>query len=376
MVGMPHSSISLIVLVLSLTGAAASAVALAQDEHHLLYVAEPGIRDDAKLGGTGIVVFDIDHDHRFLRRIAVPALGTDAHPIAAKGICASAATGRLFVSTPRDLTCLDLSNDQVVWHKSYDSGCDRMSVSPDGKMLYEPTLEGKYWHVIDADNGNEIGKIITDSGAHNTVFGLDGRYVFLAGLHSPVLSIADAKTHSIARTVGPFAAPIRPFTVDGRSARCYVCVNDLLGFEVGDIVTGKKLCRVEVQGFSKGATARHGCPSHGVGLTPDEKEVWVTDAHNRRLHVFDNTVMPPKQVDSIALREEPGWITFSVDGRFAYPSTSDVIDTRTRKIVADLTDETGRQVHSEKLLEIDFAGDKVARTGDQFGIGRVTSDHP
>jgi len=34
----------------------------------------------------------------------------------------------------------------------------------------------------------------------------------------------------------------------------------------------------------------HGCPSHGIGLTPDEKEIWVTDAHNRRLHLFDATV--------------------------------------------------------------------------------------
>src|SRR5206468_9954569 len=144
----------------------------------------------------------------------------------------------------------------------------------------------------------------------------------------------------------PFAAAIRPFTVNGSSTLCYVCVNELLGFEIGDLATGKKLHRVEVAGFKQGPTQRHGCPSHGVGLTPDEKEVWVTDSHNRRLHVFDNTVMPPKQIDSIALREEPGWITFSIDGRFAYPSTGDVIDTRTRKIVADLTDEDGRQVHS------------------------------
>ena len=59
------------------------------------------------------------------------------------------------------------------------------------------------------------------------------------------------------------------------------------------------LARVEVQGFSKGKVARHGCPSHGIGLTPDEKEVWLCDAFNRRLHVFDVTVSPPKQVASI-----------------------------------------------------------------------------
>ena len=70
------------------------------------------------------------------------------------------------------------------------------------------------------------------------------------------------------------------------------------------------------------------------------------------------------------LRDEPGWITFSIDGRFAYPSTGDVIDARTRKIVAALKDETGRDVQSEKMLEVDFRGTEPIRAGDQFGFGR------
>ncbi len=59
-------------------------------------------------------------------------------------------------------------------------------------------------------------------------------------------------------------------------------VNELLGFEVGDLASGRKLHRVEVKGFKKGPTKRHGCPSHGIGLTPDEKELWLTDAFNSR----------------------------------------------------------------------------------------------
>ena len=47
--------------------------------------------------------------------------------------------------------------------------------------------------------------------------------------------------------------------------------------EVGDLKTGKMLHRVEVTGFEKGPVKRHGCPSHGIGLTPDEKELWLAD---------------------------------------------------------------------------------------------------
>jgi hypothetical protein len=38
-------------------------------EKHLLYVASPGIRNYTEYGGVGILVFDIDHGFRFLRRI-------------------------------------------------------------------------------------------------------------------------------------------------------------------------------------------------------------------------------------------------------------------------------------------------------------------
>ena len=157
----------------------------------------------------------------------------------------------------------------------------------------------------------------------------------------------------------------------GRQTLAYVNVNELLGFEIGDIKSGKMLHRVEVTGFEQGPTKRHGCPSHGIALSQDEKEVWLCDARNSRLHIFDNTVMPPKQIASIETRDQPGWITIGLDGRLVYPSTGEVIDAATRKIVATLTDENGRAVHSEKLIEIDFTGGVPVRAGDQFGIGGV-----
>ena len=99
----------------------------------------------------------------------------------------------------------------------------------------------------------------------------------------------------------------------------------------------------------------------------------MADAANKRLHIFDNTVMPPKQTATLALRDEPGWVTFSIDGRYAYPSTGDVIEVNTRKILLGLTDEKGNAVQSEKMLEIDFAGDLPVRAGNQFGLGNVVN---
>jgi hypothetical protein len=338
-------------------------------EQHLLYVGVPGIRDYLDWGGAGVLVFDIDHGHRFVKRIPTFATPANGKVEAVKGVCASARTGRMYICTTARMGCLDLVTEKMLWEKTYRGGCDRMAISPDGKVIYLPWLEGPNWHVVDAATGDVTSEVVTNSGSHNTVFGPDGREVYLAGLKSPLLSVADPATAKVTHTIGPFSNVIRPFTVNGKQTFCFVNVNELLGFEVGDLKSGKVLYQVEVKGFPKGPTLRHGCPAHGVGLTPDEKELWLSDAHNSTMHVFDATQMPPHQVADLKVRDQPGWVTFSIDGKYAYPSTGDVFEVKSKKLAAQLTDETGRHVASEKLLEIDFADGKPIRNGDQFGIG-------
>jgi DNA-binding beta-propeller fold protein YncE len=341
----------------------------ANKRHSLLYVVEPGIRNYVEFGGAGILVYDIDNGHKFVKRIQTPA-SQEKKPLNIKGVCACAATKKLYFTTLTKLYCVDVLTEKTLWEKALPDGCDRLSITPDGKWLYVPTLEKDHWNIVDAESGELVTRIETKNGAHNTVVSRDGSRMYLAGLRSGLLPVADTKTHKIVQTVGPFSAGIRPLTVNADQSLVFVTVNGLLGFEIGDLKAGKMTHRVAVQGYKTGPTKRHGCPSHGVGLTPDEKEVWVCDAFNSRVHVFDATVMPPKQTASVPLREQPGWVTFSVDGRFAYPSTGDVIDTKTKQIVASLMDEEGREVHSEKVVELIFDGDELVAVGDQFGVGR------
>ncbi len=336
----------------------------------LLYVATPGVRNDVAYGGLGMLVYDIDGGHKLARRFSTFQVEPEVPPENVKGIVAHAGTARVYVSTIKRIGAFDLGNDVPVWIRTYEGGCDRLALSPDGKVLYVPSLEGPHWLVVAAASGDVITRLEPKSGAHNTIFGPSGKAVYMAGLKSPLLSIADTSTHKLARTCGPFAASIRPFTVNGAETLVYVNVNELLGFEVGDLRSGKKLHRVEVPGFKRGPVKRHGCPSHGIGLTPDETELWVCDAFNKRMHLFDATMMPPRYKQSLALRDEPGWVTFSLDGKYGYPSTGEVFESKSKKLVATLSDETGRPVMSEKMLEIDFEGESPVRAGNQFGIGR------
>ena len=168
----------------------------------------------------------------------------------------------------------------------------------------------------------------------------------------------------------PSPSYVCPFTINGRASQVFANVDGLVGFEVGDLQTGLILDRVVIEGYQMEVAEKFECPSHGIGLTPDERELWVADGVDNRLHVFDATTYPPVASTTIEVRAQPRWVTFGIDGRYAYPSTGDVIDRESKKVVATLEDERRLFVHSERMLEIQFAGRDPIRAGDQAAAGQ------
>jgi DNA-binding beta-propeller fold protein YncE len=336
-----------------------------------LFAAVPGVRDYLGYGGHGLLIFDIDHGHKFIKRIPLNGLHPkNGLPSNVKGIAVSIPLHSVYVTTLEGLQRIDLITGKLIWEKPIPDGCDRLSVAPDGKTMYLPSLESHYWNVIDCETGNIIKRLDGFNKSHNTIYALSGKRAYLADIANTVVKIADTKTNTIIGQVGPFINFVRPFTINGKETRIFVNCNDLLGFEVGDLTTGRKIKQVVVEGWDKGPVRRHACPSHGIGLTPDEKEIWLCDGFNMRLHIFSGP-SPYQQLTTILLQDMPGWVTFTLDGKYAYPSSGEVIDVKTRKVVTTLKDEHFNNVESEKALEIDFKNGKPIKAGDQFGLGRV-----
>ncbi|WP_194201671.1 YncE family protein [Cyclobacterium xiamenense] len=334
-----------------------------------LYVAVPGIRNYLGYGGHGVLVFDIESGHRFVKRIPMRGYAANGKPSNVKGIAVSIPLNSLFISTLEGVQRLDLKTETLVWERAYEGGADRMSISPDGMTMYLPSLEKDFWNVINCETGDRIATIPVHERAHNTIYGPSGFYAYLADINSPYLHVADTRLHEVTRKIGPFSHGIRPFTINSEESLVFVNVNERLGFEVGDLQTGEVLAKIQVEGWDKGPVRRHGNPSHGIGLTPDESEIWICDGHNMRLHLFQ--AFPPyQQLTTIPLQDMPGWITFSLDGRFAYPSSGEVIDVETRKVLHLLQDEHHNYVASEKMIELHLLNGEVQAAGDQFGLGR------
>jgi DNA-binding beta-propeller fold protein YncE len=334
----------------------------AQEQRRYLYVALPGSDDADPDRSVRILVFDIANAHRLVRRIPLwPAVTGDAAE-AVRGIASHARTGRLYVSTTKRLAAIDLKTDTIVWEKSYEGHCcERMAVSPDGQTIYAPAFGSAKWYVVHAATGELRAAIGVTGWPRDTMYARDGKHAYLAAWDSPVLSVSDTASHELVKTVGPFSASLCPFTVNARGTLVFANVDGLVGFEVGDLQTGLVLDRVAAKGYDKDAAAQYECASHGIAFTPDGQELWVADGVRNQLHVFDAATYPPVALAAIELAAQPRSIAFSIDGRYAYTSTGDVLGVAARRSIGALEGPAGVRVNSEHVVEIDFLGGQPIR---------------
>ncbi|HZL33991.1 MAG TPA: hypothetical protein VFC78_01695 [Tepidisphaeraceae bacterium] len=350
---------------------ATAASCFAGNEHHYLYLTTP---DGAQGGGSGVglMVFDIDQGHKLVNRIDVPSFREGV-----RGVCANAKTRRIYVTTTsRRIVCLDLMTNaggkpsaKVAWQKQYDTGCDRLAITPDGKTLYVPCgwwTTQKTWLVVDAKDGRELSRIATPAAGHNTLVSLDGSRAYLAS--NSWLSVVDTKTNAVLREIKSNSRNFFPFTINADHSRAYVCLGQEVGFEVMDPHAGKILETV----YPDGPRQNH--RTHGIGLTPDEKEIWIAIQGDSAIYVFDNTANPPTQKARLEVSKAGhGWIGFSRDGHYAYTSSVEVFDAKTKKVAAILKDEMDKPVCGSKFVEVDFKDGQVSAVGDQFGVGRKST---
>ncbi len=342
-------------------------VLLGQSEtKRYLYLSTPdGAQEEGRADGAGILIFDIDDGHKLVRRIDIPIFSEGL-----RGFTGNLKTHSVYYSTTnRRLGMFDLETEKIVWEKTYDGGCDRSSITLDGKKIYAPT---GWWYsgadagflVVNGETGELIKRIHVGPQAHNSIASLDGKRVYLGT--RTTLSIFDTATDQMIRQIKDVGERgIFPYTVNSSQKIGYVCLGNHVGFDVVDLEKGKALHRV----FAGDEKIPH--RTHGAGLTPDETELWISDQRGKKLFIFDATKMPPTPKGHVELSQGGhGWVTFSLDGKYVWSHTPDVFDAKTKKLVATLRDENGKPVSGSKFIEVHFRDGKVVTMSNEFGLGR------
>jgi DNA-binding beta-propeller fold protein YncE len=292
-------------------------------------------------------------------------------------------TNMIYVSTRGHLIAIDLLTEKVVWAKAYEPGtcCERGEITPDGLHLVVGSDLKDFHRVIAARTGEVEGIIPTPLSMfnHNMNLSADGKTDFAAP-NGVTITIADVPSRKPIKTI-TFDDHVRVFVINHDATRIYANLNNLLGFEIADVKSGKVIKRIEAPGEmwkAKWADPNqhfygHGAPMHGLAMTPDECEVWLPDAINNQVLVYDNGGEWPvlNMEKSFKTNGAPnGWITMGLDGERAYMASGDVVDVSTHKVVGQLRDEYGRHMDSEKVQDMEFDLDgHLARTVDQFAVG-------
>ena len=286
----------------------------------------------ANSSGNDIHVID-PVTNRVIKRVEV---GPQPH-----GLASTAAGDRIFITIENtkgdhgELLWFDTRTDTVTRRMTIGPRPNELACTPDGAIAYIPCDDATWW-VIDTEKGEVITKIATGGRPHNTLCSPDGKRMYLGPKGSYHVLIADASSHKLIGEIPLNDAP-RPIAISKDETRFYANEDTLIGFEVADIPSRKVIYRVEAEVPAE--LLRKSSRSHGIGLTPDEKELWMCDVYRDRTYVFDLTANPPKQVATIVMQGGGYWMCFSPDGRFCYISerignTVAVIDTATRKTIA------------------------------------------
>jgi len=319
-----------------------------------------------------ISVYDIDRGHSLTKTIPTVSNVDDV-----RGVVASAAAGKLYVayrtrSGVGMIYCLNVHDDAILWNRVIDPDVDRLSIHPNGRLLYVPTYEGgsaDYINVLDADTGDVARKVYFSNRSHDTQFPLSGP--LFQSTHATdgsgrYLYLVDPTSYAASR-IGPYSGILGPYAVDSMSQHVVNVVDGLWGMQVADIKTGQ-IVSANIPDHPAGEPWLH-----GIGWTPDESEVWQVSS-NSDPHIYVWSMldpMAPKLKDRLSLKSERGayWLTFDLKGDYAYVShdETEIFNARTRTSV-------GLIGSSADMLEIDFMDGKISRVGDQYGIGRAARD--
>ena len=138
---------------------------------------------------------------------------------------------------------------------------------------------------------------------------------------------------------------------DGATKRIFVQLSDLNGFAVVDFATRTEVARIELPKATtefETDAGRSTAPSHGIGVAPDGRTLWVTSIPNNAVYVYaleNLKLMGEVALPSLKLPgHEPisavaNWVTFTADSKTIYVSNAGLrlvsaIDTRSMKLIA------------------------------------------
>jgi YVTN family beta-propeller protein len=272
------------------------------------------------------------------------------------GINFSPDGSRVYISDESEsvLDVVDRESGEIVKKIPLSGRPNNLSVTKDGRRVLVGirTLPGAV-DVIDTSSLTLAKTIPINRSIHNIYVTPDGKYAVAGSIESKSATVIDLQTEQVAWEV-KFDNGVRPMAFDtnpdGSTKRIFAQLSNLNGFAVVDFAKHVEVARVKFPNQPGGygaAEVRLNTPSHGIGVAPDGKSLWVGSTIANAVFEYSlpdlklvgycslPNVHPPNHAPTGSV---PEWITFTPDSSVVYISNSgaasvSAVDASTRKLM-------------------------------------------
>jgi YVTN family beta-propeller protein len=276
---------------------------------------------------------------------------------AAHGIAPSPDGSRIYVSNEADST-LDVfaqASGALVKKVPLSNHPNNIAATKQGDRVLVGIARGAgAVDVIDTATLTRSKSILVKGRLHNIYVTPDGKHLITGSIPAKLMTVIDLEREVPVWELA-FDLGVRPMTIeaapDGSTKRIFVQLSDTNGFAVVDFAARKEVARIKLPTSSiefETDAGRATAPSHGIGVAPDNKTLWVTSIPNNAVFVYSLDDL--KLIGEVALpRLElpghgpiaavPNWVTFTPDAKTLYISNAALrsvtaIDTAAMKVKA------------------------------------------
>jgi YVTN family beta-propeller protein len=273
------------------------------------------------------------------------------------GVVFSPDGSRVYISNEAEsiLDVVDGSNGHILEKVPLGGHPNNLTITKDGKRVLVGIRESSGWlEVIDAASLTKTKSIPVSGPVHNVYVTPDGKYAVAGSIDAKNLTVVDLQTEQAAWNLN-LGSGVRPMAFetnpDGSTKRIFAQLSGFNGFAVVDFAKHIQVERIKLPDEPGGygiAEGRTGTPSHGIGVAPDNKSLWIASTEANAIFQYGLPslkllgyvelpyVYPQGQKPTGSV---PEWIAFTPDGKFLYLSNSgdrsvSAIDTEKRQLVA------------------------------------------
>jgi YVTN family beta-propeller protein len=273
------------------------------------------------------------------------------------GVAFSPDGARVYISNESEsvLDVVDQKSGEILKKIPLSARPNNIAVTKDGgRVIVGIRTDPGVVDIIDPTSLTRAKSIPVNGSVHNVYVTPDGKYAVSGSIENKAATIIDLHSEQAIWEV-KFDSSVRPMAFesnpDGSTRRIFVQLTALNGFAVVDFAKRAEVARIHLPdqpgGFG-GPEGRTGTPSHGIGVAPDGKSLWINSTLANatfkyslpNLRLMGHVALPEVQTPGHSpTGSVPEWITFTPDSKLVYVSNSgarsvSAIDAATLKLVA------------------------------------------